>query len=142
MNSTVSDEGAGFKCGDDRAIPTLACTGDKDSIQTWIEVFASADRFRSMFTKSLKNYPQTPQVTFVHKNKNNKRSLECTSTAASNGAGNVTVCMNRDPTGWCYVSPASHRYPDDSYEEDSHGTAVVLDFFSTQSKLKESMINV
>jgi len=138
MNSTVSDEGATFKCPDDRAVPTLAWTGDKDSVQTWIEVYASADRFRGMFSKSLKNYPQAPQVTFVHKNANNARSLECTSTATSDGAGNVTVCINRDPTGYCDFSPAaSHRYPDDTYPEDSHGSSMALEFFLSQMKLKD-----
>merc|ERR1711976_386890 len=93
-----------------------------------------------MFSKTLANYPQTPLTTFFHKNSHNDRSVECTSTAASNGAGNVTVCINRDPDGWCdYSYPASHRYPDDSYPEDSHGSVMALEFFLAQIKVKESL---
>jgi len=138
MNSTVL--APGFTCDDDRALPTLAWTGDQDNIQTWIEVYASADRFREMFRKRLQNYAQTSKVSFMHKNSDNARYLECTSTATPQGEGNVTVCMNRDPSssGCSFFSCAYHRYPDDTCEEDSHGTSVVLDFFLSQIKVKQT----
>merc|ERR1711924_380975 len=117
--------------------------GDADSIQSWIEVFASADRLRAMYAKQLEGYPHEAEVTLLHRNSDNERYLECSSTATAKGEGNITVCMRRDPTAWLPCSPFScayHRYPDDadSCTEDSHGTDLVLDFFLSQTQVKQT----
>jgi len=139
MNSTVRSPG--YACPAAQAVPTLTWTGDKDSVQTWTEVVASAELFRSMFSKQFGDYQHTPEVSFNHQAPGTRRFVECQGTAASSGAGNVTVCVQHDPERSGCAQPsnsgcASHRYPDGSCEDDSHASSLVIEFFLSQAKFR------
>lgn len=140
MNATVKDPG--FECPSSRAVPTFAWTGNNIEAQTWMEVIASADRFRAMFSERLQNYPRTAQVSFTLKHATLPLYTECRSTATQGGAGNVTHCLQYDlqHQSECDVGCSGHRFPNGGHQgndspdcsHDGHAALMILNFFASQ----------